>query len=195
VVTCAWRSAILLALLLDIWLGFAFGYFARHRIRTDGVWSQPVVSILLLFVGFVLVPSTMYLYLEHPAWSWLYLVDPERVTGLAVVSVLAACVGGVAGGYWGAGKLVRADRERVVLMVLGGLALLLLFVAFLLRGRLGAYGSYADYHHGRALPLSAVKLGYVLIALTTGLAASVSFVAWELVRDGRRAGSQMPQHK
>ena len=176
-------------------MGFAFGYCARQRIRSDGIWAQPVVSIVGVFVGVALVPATLYLYSAHAAWSWLYLIDPERTTGFALVSVLAACVGAVGGGFYGAGKLLQREKDRLVLLVLAGIAVVLLLSAFLLRERLFSYGSYADFHRGRALPLGAVKLGYVLIALLIGLVAAVSFVVWEILRDARRVGSGYVQAK
>ena len=158
------------------------------RIRSDGIWAQPVVSIVGVFVGVALVHATLYLYSAHPAWAWLYLLDPARTTGLAAVSVLAACLGAVGAGFYGAGKLVRREKDRVVLAVLAGIVAVLLLLAFLLRERLFSYGSYADFHRGRALPLGAVKLGYVLIALFIGLFAAASFVVWEIFRDSRRVG-------
>lgn len=186
-VRCGAR-AIPLSLLIDIWLGLLFAYCARARVRTDGVWSQPAISIVSLFVVVILLPTTLYIYLGHPGWTWLYLVNPNRITGVAVVSIAAACVGGAIGGYYGGGRLVRADKEKVLLIASGALALVIVALALLLRTRLLAYGSYEDFHAGRALPLGAVKLGYVLVPVLIGVCAAAIFVALELRRDGRRAG-------
>ena len=82
------------------------------------------------------------------------------------------------------------SKEKILLAGLAGSGALLLLVTFLVRSRLLHYGSYRQYHAGKSLPIGDVKLGYVLIALIAGLVASVSFVGWELKRDGRRAASR-----
>jgi hypothetical protein len=141
-----------------------------------------------LFAAIILGPSTAYLYLAHPDWSWLYLVDPDRVPRLAVVPIVAAGIGALAGGYYGAARVMREVRDRRVLpAALAGVAVVTLLLAFLARGRLLRYGSYLDFHAGRALPLSEVKLGYVLVAVMVGTVAAAAFVALELWRDARRA--------
>ena len=140
-----------------------------------------------LFAVIILCPATAYLYLAHPDWSWLYLVDPGRVPRLAVIPVVSAAAAALTGGYYGAARLLREVRDRrVVPALLGGVGVTVALAGFLLRGRLLAYGSYGDYHAGRALPLSEVKLGYVLVALLVGTGAAAAFVGWELWRDARR---------
>jgi hypothetical protein len=182
------RPAILIAFLLDVWLGGFFAWCARARIATGGPWSQPSFTLVVLFIVIIAWPTTAYLYLAHPDWSWLYLVDAERVPRLFVVPMVALAAGAVAGGFYGGAVLLRRSRERRALpAALGGLQGAILLVAFLARGRLLSYGSYGDYHGGRALPLFDVKLGYVLIAVVVGTAAAAAFVALELWRDARRA--------
>ena len=107
---------------------------------------------------------------------------------LAVVPVVAAGIAALAAGYYGAARLVREARDRRILpAALAGIGMVTLLLGFLARGRLLRYGSYLDYHAGRALPLSEVKLGYVLVAVLVGTVAAAAFVAWELWRDARRA--------
>ena len=36
----------------------------------------------------VLAPITLYLYLAHPGWSWMYLVDPATIPGMAIVPLV-----------------------------------------------------------------------------------------------------------
>ena len=98
-------------------------------------------------------PMALYLHVAHPDWSWLYLIDSRKVPGLLVVSVIAACAGATLAGYYGGVRLVRADKVKVLLGAVGGLGLGLLLVLLLVGGRLARYGSYQQFHGGRALPL------------------------------------------
>ena len=172
------------------WLGLFFGWCARERVRVDGPWSQPSISLVLLFLAMIVVPCALYFYLAHADWSWLYLVDPARVPKLAIVSVLAAQGGALVGAYYGAARLVRAGKEVPLRFVLGGYAGGLLIMLIVLRGRLTHYGTYAQYHAGHALPILDVKLGYVLIAVFIGVGAAAAVVGMELTRDGKRGAAR-----
>ena len=70
-------------------------------------------------------------------------------------------------------------RVRLVGYCAAGGGAILLLATFLLWGRLGHYGSYAEFHQGRALDIMEVKLGYVMVAVAIGTVASASFVAPE----------------
>ena len=152
---------------------------------------QPPLALVGTFVAILLWPTTAYLYLAHPDWSWLYLVDTDHVPRLVVVPLVAAATAAVGVGYWGAARLlaVVADR-RALPAALAGLGAIVLLLAFLARERLLHDGSYGEYHAGRALPLFDVKLGYALVAVAVGVIGAAAFVAWELSQDGRRAQSR-----
>ena len=164
-----------------------FGWCARERLRVDGPWSQPAISLVLLFLAMILAPCAFYFYLAHADWSWLYLVDPAKVPRLAVVPVLAAQGGALVGAYYGASKLVRAGKELALRITLGSFGGVLLVLMLILRRRLTHYGTYEQFRAGQALPLLDVKLGYVLIAVCIGAGAAAAVVAYELTRDGKRA--------
>jgi hypothetical protein len=155
-------------------------------VRADGPFAAPAFTLVLTFVGIVLMPAGLYLYLAHPAWTWMYLVDPDDVPVLAVVPMLALHGLAVVGGYYVGGRLLRADRQKALVYALAGGGALLIALALALRGRLFSYGSYRDFHRNTALDLMDVKLGYVLIALIPGIVAAAGFVALELFRDSRR---------
>jgi hypothetical protein len=184
------QGSIPLDLLFDGWLGLLFALCARERVRADGPWSQPAISIVALFISMILAPCAIYFYLAHPAWSWLYVVNPARVPRIAVVTIVAAYGASVIGGYYGGAQLIRTARERIALYALGGGGAFLALLAFLLRHRLLRYASYDDFHANHSRSLGAVKLGYVLIAVVLGVIASTIFVTWELRRDGRRAAAR-----
>jgi len=183
-----YHPAILIALILELWLGGFFAFCARARIRQAGPWAQPSLALVGSFVAILLVPATAYLYLSHPDWAWLYLVDPERVPRLVVVPIVAITAGAVGAGYWGAARMLALVGDRRALPgALAGVAVLVCLLGFLARGRLLHVGTTVDFRDGRALPIFDVKLGYALIAVVVGLASAAAFVAWELARDGRRA--------
>ncbi len=156
--------------------------------RAEGPFASPAFPLVAIFVGVILAPVTLYLYLAHPAWSWMYLVDPSGVPGLAMVSILVAHGGMTLGGWYGGARLVRAGKrkEQIGLYILAGGSLLLLVTIAASWGRVGRYGTYDEFHDGRALALMEVKLGYVLVALLLGIGAAAGFVALELMRDSRR---------
>jgi hypothetical protein len=157
-------------------------------VRAEGPFASPAFPLVAIFVGVVLTPIALYLYLAHPAWSWMYLVDPDRIPGPAVVPLLLVHGGLVVAGWYAGARLVRAGhkKEQIALYALAGGALVCLVAIALAWGRIGRYGSFDEFHEGRALALMEVKLGYVLVALALGVAAAAGFVALELMRDSRR---------
>lgn len=158
--------------------------------RVDGVWAQPAILFVAVFVALIRAPMALYLHVAHPDWSWLYLLDSRKVPGLLVVSVVAACAGATLGGYYGGVRLVRLGKERILLGVVAGLGLAVFLTILLLGGRLARYGSYAQFHAHRTLPLFDVKLGWVLLLLLIGLAVGTVLTSLELLRDGRRAAAR-----
>jgi hypothetical protein len=183
------RIIILIDLLLNGCLGLGFARCARDRIKADGPFASPAFFLVATFAAVVLTPITLYLYLAHPGWSWMYLVDPATIPSVAIVPLVVLVHAGMAlvGWYVGA-RLLRAGKgkEKIALYALAAGSLLWLALVALARGRLGRYGTYAEYHDGRALDLMDVKLGYVLVAVAFGAGAAALFVALELGRDSRR---------
>ena len=156
--------------------------------RVEGPFASPAFPLVATFIAVVLTPMALYLYLAHPAWSWMYLLDPSDVPALALISLLVAHGGTAIAGWYAGARLVRAGKkhEQAAFYALVGAAVVLLAAVGLTWGRIGRYGTYGEFHDGRALALTEVKLGYVLVALTIGLAVAAGFVALELMRDSRR---------
>ena len=156
--------------------------------RAEGPFATPCFPLVAIFIGIVLTPMTLYLYVAHPAWSWMYLVDPDGIPGLAILSLLVAHGGMAVLGWYVGVRLIRAGKrkEQLAIAALAGGGLITLLSTALSWGRIGRYGTYGEFHDGRALSLMEVKLGYVLIALAAGVAIAAGFVALELMRDSRR---------
>lgn len=143
-----------------------------------------------MFVVTMLVPTTFYLYAAHPSWAWMYLVNPDTIPGFAILPLVVTHAAMVGAGWYLGARLLILGRKTVVVSVAVGGALVSLMIVTLLWGRLGHYGSYMEFHDGRALPIMDVKLGYVLVAMALATIASASFMATQLIRDGRRAVSR-----
>jgi hypothetical protein len=180
------NAIIFLELLFNACLGLGFAVCARDRLRTDGPFAMPAFMLVLTFVGLVLVPATLYVYLVHTAWSWSYLVDPAKVPPLAVVPVLVTVTGGLILGWYLGGWLIRSDRKRPLMYVGAGLGVALLAGMALLWARMTQYGTYEAWESGAVRGLMDVKLGYVLVVLVLAVTAAAGYVALELVRDSRR---------
>jgi hypothetical protein len=155
-------------------------------VRADGLFAAPAFPLVAIFIAVVLTPIALYLYLAHPSWSWMYLVDPADVPGLAIVPLLVLHGGLVVAGWYLGGRLIRTGREKQARYGLLGAGLVVLLLSAIGWGRIGHYGSYRDFHGGRAIDLFDVKLGYVLVGLALGIGAAAGYVALELARDSRR---------
>jgi hypothetical protein len=152
----------------------------------DGPFATPTFLLVLIYLGIVVLPATLYIYLAHTDWAWLYVVDPEDVPALAVVPLLVVHGGLLVLGWYIGARLIRSDRGNLALYGAAGSVLVLLVSVLLLAGRLGAYGSYADFQAGSTARLFKVELGWVLVAVALAFGVSTGYTALELVRDSRR---------
>ena len=141
-------------------------------------------------MGFILAPITLYLYAAHPSWTWMYLVNPEKVASIAILPLVVAHVGAVAFGWYLGARLIMANKLKAASIVAGVGTLLVLIGVLLSWQRLGQYGTYTEYGQGRSLPIMEVKLGYVLVTLVVGTLVSATILAVELLRDSRRVRSR-----
>jgi hypothetical protein len=184
--------AILIDLIFNVSLGLAFAVCARDRVRADGPFASPSFLVVLLFTGILLVPMTFYFYVWHPAWTWMYLVDPDRIPALAVIPLVFLHGAFVIGGWYGGARLIRAGRARAAMYSIGVGGAVVLVATVTAWGRLGHVGTYQEFWDtpSRALPMMEVKLGYVMVAMVLGLAVAAGSVAVELVRDSRRVRSR-----
>lgn len=116
------------------WLGFLTGLTvalaARQQIRGGAsAWRESYLPGLLLFLALVLCPLCIYLFASYPAWSTLYLLDPEDVGFLVILLVLAVTLLLGIGGYQAGYHLCRSRRDRVLVSMVAlaaiGLALFL----------------------------------------------------------------------
>lgn len=176
----------LLAVFLQLATGLAFALAGRDRIRADGPFAPPAFLLVLIHVGLVTAPVTLYFYAAHADWSWLYAVDPDDVPGLAIVPLVVGHALVIVGGWYLGAWLVRSDRLRILWYVLGA-ALVAFLVGFLLAWtRLSTATSYAGYLGGAHGGLMRGELGWALLVSVAASAAAAGYVVIEMMRDSRR---------
>ncbi|MEM9488998.1 MAG: hypothetical protein AAGC55_07635 [Myxococcota bacterium] len=159
---------------------------ARERIRVDGIFPLPAFLLVLIFIGAAAMPISIYLFSVHPAWSWMYLIDPHRVSDLLVVVVVLMQCGIVVAGWYLGAYLLQNSKKHAIFYAIAGSGAVLVLAMLIFAGRLGSYGTYQEFGLGETEGLMEVKLGYILIALVLGLGAAAGFVALELIRNARR---------
>ena len=169
---------------LLVGLGLAL---AAHRQAADGRSPFTRDGLVPLFYQLVLVtPAVLYLGLVHTAWSWLYLVEPDRlpfgIVGLAVVGTASA----EAGGYLVGWTVLRLRRRRELAIATAALGFLFLIALFMLRSRVGHAGTFAEFAGGVAPPLGARKLGWAVVIIDVGLVAGLILSVGFLVEEGER---------
>lgn len=176
-------------LILSVFVGLVFAACARVQFaQGTSPWGRELAAVLS-FEGIIVWPVALYFYWVHPAWSWMYFVDPARLPGVVVVLVLLAYVVALLGGYMGGWALVRARKEKILYAALAAVGVALVIVLIACRGRVSSSGSYAEYHAGHALALGEGKLGWALAATSTGVAIAIVLVGFTLWEQGKRSRS------
>lgn len=175
-----------IAVVVHLAVGLGFALAARDRVRADGPFAPPAFTLVLMHAAGVVAPVALYFYAAHPAWSWMYLIDPSSVPGLAVLPLVVGHAVIVIGGFYGGALLLRADKRKAVMYTIGGLGVLALILVLIGRHRLGISTSYSGYHAGRGRELMEVELGWALLVSLLATAGSIAYVAFELTRDARR---------
>lgn len=148
---------------------------------------MPASLPMLAFTGLIAIPEALYLCLAHPAWSWLYALDPAAMPELVLLLLALLQGGAVLGGWWLGALLARAKRRNVRLALIAALGLVVVVLVALLSDRLRIYGSFQAHVAGATVGIMEVALGYALIALVLGKGTASVLVAIELARDSRRA--------
>ena len=172
--------------LLNLLFGIGFALVARDRVRADGPFAAPAFQLVMLHAAAVVAPIALYFYAVHPAWSWMYWVDPKKLAGVAVLPLMVGHAGLVVGGWYLAAIAIRRGFQNAVLYAGGttALTLLVLFVAG--SNRLFYAADFLGWQQQRGISLFAVQLGWAFVVSLLALFGSAVYVAIELGRDGRR---------
>jgi hypothetical protein len=160
---------------------------ARDRIKADGPFASPAFQLVVLHAAAVVAPIALYFYAVHPAWAWMYWLDPSKLSGVLVLPLMVGHAGLVVGAWYGASLLLRKGLSGALLYGSGALALLLFVLLVACMNRLSTaadYLGYAEQHGG--VSLFSVRLGWAFIVSLLAMFGSAIYVAIELGRDGRR---------
>jgi len=170
--------------------GIGFALIARDRIRADGPFSAPAFHLILLHAAAVVAPVALYFYAVHPAWAWMYWVNPEKLSGVAVLPLMVGHAALVIGGWYGASLLLRRGYLGALLYGAGAVALALLVLVVAGMNRLGTASDYVGWQIQKGTSLFKVQLGWAFMVSLLALFGSAIYIAIELGRDGRRVRSR-----
>jgi hypothetical protein len=176
-------------LIFSVFVGLVFAACARVQFTGGGSpWGRELMAVLS-FEGIIVWPVALYYYWVHPAWSWMYFVDPDRLPPGVGLLVMLAYVATLLGGYLGGWALLRARKDRALVGVLATVALVLVVFLIACRARLTHSGTYEEYRAGHALSVGEGKLGWALAATSTGVAIAIVLVGFTLWEQGKRSRS------
>lgn len=176
----------LVAILVELGLALAFALVARDRIRADGPSAPPAFLLVAAHAAVVTLPVAFYFYAVQPAWTWHYLIDPAKVPALAILPLVVAHGLVVVGGWYLGAHLVRSERRRLHLYLLGAVGLAVVVAVAILFPRLTAASTYRGYQVGAIGRPMSVELGWAVLVATVATIAAAAYVGFELARDGRR---------
>jgi hypothetical protein len=190
VLRCSREAVIPVVALVNLLFGIGFALIARERIRADGPFAAPAFQLVALHAAAVVAPVALYFYAVHPAWSWMYWVNPRRLAGVAVLPLMVGHAALVIGGWYGGALLLRRGYQAALFYTGGGVALALLVLVVAGIRRLSTATDYLGWHANQGVSLFAVQLGWAFVVSLLALFGSAVYVAIELGRDGRRVRSR-----
>ena len=170
--------------------GIGFALVARDRIRADGPFAAPAFQLVALHAAAVVAPVALYFYAVHPAWSWMYWLDPRKLAGVAVLPLMVGHAALVIGGWYVSSILLRRGFQGALLYAAGGVALTLFVLVVAGINRLSTAADYLGWQSNKGTSLFAVQLGWAFVVSLLALFGSAIYVAIELGRDGRRVRSR-----
>ena len=190
VLRCSPEAVIPVVALVNLLFGIGFALIARDRIRADGPFAAPAFPLVALHAAAVVAPVALYFYAVHPAWSWMYLVNPRKLAGVAVLPLMVGHGVLVIGGWYGAALLLRRGYLGALLYIGGAFALLLLILVVGSIQRLATATDYLGWQARQGTSLFAVQLGWAFVVSLMALFGSAIYIAIELGRDARRVRSR-----
>jgi hypothetical protein len=179
-------SGIPVVALVNLLFGIGFALVARDRVRADGPFASPAFALVALHAAAVVMPVALYFYAVHPAWAWMYWVDPDKLAKVAILPLIVGHAALVVGGWYGASILIRKGYQGALLYAAGAIALILLVLFVAGIHRLDTAAEYQAFKDGQGVSLFNVQLGWAFVVSLLALFGSAIYVAIELGRDGRR---------
>lgn len=172
--------------MVNLLFGIGFALIARDRVRADGPFSSPAFHLVVLHAAAVVAPLALYFYAVHPAWAWMYWVDPAKLAAVFVLPLMVGHAALVIGGWYVSSLLIRKGLQGALIYVAGAIALFLLVLVVVSINRLSTAADYLGYDAKKGVSLFQVRLGWAFVVSLLALFGSAIYVAIELGRDGRR---------
>ena len=177
--------------MVNLLFGIGFALVARDRIRADGPFAAPAFHLVSLHAAVVVAPVALYFYAVHPAWSWMYSVNPDELGGIFLLPLMVAHAALVIGGWYGASLLLRRGYQGALVYAAGAIALMMIIVVAAGFSRLFTAADYEGFQTRRGgTSLFNVQLGWAFVVSLLALFGSSIYIAIELGRDGRRVRSR-----
>ena len=176
--------------LVNLLFGIGFALIARDRVKADGPFAAPAFQLVALHAGAVVAPIALYFYAVHPAWAWMYWVDPEKLGAVSVIPLVVGHAGLVIGGWYIASLLIRRGHQGALIYVVGALALFLFALVAGSIHRIGTAADFLGWETKQGISAFSVRLGWAFIVSLLALFGSAIYIAIELGRDGRRVRSR-----
>src|SRR5262249_26256750 len=153
--------------------------------------AAPAFQLIFLHAAAVVAPIALYFYAVHPAWSWMYSLDPQDLRGIFLIPLMVGHAALVVGGWYGASLLLRRGYQGALLYAAGAIGLVLRIVIITTSSRLGTASDYEGWITQRGgTSLFNVQLGWAFLVSLLALFGSAIYIAIELGRDGRRVRSR-----
>jgi len=172
--------------LVNLLFGIGFALVARDRIRADGPFAAPAFQLIALHAAAIVAPVALYFYAVHPAWAWMYWIDPAKLSGIAVLPLMVGHAMLVVGGWYLASLAIRRGYQGALLYFAGAIALILLVLVVAGINRLSTAADYRGWQQRSGVSLFNVQLGWAFAVSLLALFGSAIYIAIELSRDGRR---------
>lgn len=166
--------------------GIGFALIARDRLKADGPFASPAFHLVALHAAAVVAPIALYFYAVHPAWAWMYWVDPAKLASVFVLPLMVGHAALVIGGWYASSYLIRKGLQGALFYVAGAIALFMLVMLIVTINRLVTATDYIGYPAHKGVGLLKVKLGWAFLVSLLAMFGSAIYVAIELGRDGRR---------
>lgn len=176
--------------LVNLLFGIGFALIARDRVKADGPFATPAFQLVALHAAAVVAPIALYFYAVHPAWAWMYWVDPDKLGAVSVIPLVVGHAALVIGGWYLASLLIRKGLQGALMYLGGALALMLVVLVVVGINRLGTAADYLGWEQKAGISVFSVKLGWAFVVSLLALFGSAIYTSIELGRDGRRVRSR-----
>lgn len=187
---CGREALIPVVALINLLFGIGFALIARDRVRSDGPFAAPAFQLVALHAAAVVMPIALYFYAVHPAWAWMYWVNPSKISALSIIPLIVGHGALVIGGWYVASLLLRKGLQGALYYAGGAVALVLLIMIVVGINRLGTAADYLGWKRKAGVAVFSVQLGWAFAVSLLALFGSAIYIAIELGRDGRRVRSR-----